>query len=82
MKSKIRREGMLLLMAFNYEKNFEIVDSFEPVKLMRLNLVNFVKNISFDECFMNAVLKFIDNQKQYILFNQLKEIRNGKNVRK
>ncbi len=64
-------------MTFNYEKDFEKVDSFEPVKLMRANLVHFVKNISFDECFMKSVLKFIDNQKQYSLFNLLKEIRNS-----
>ena len=59
------------------KESFKKVDAFEPVKFMRLNIVKFLENISFNENFIKSVLKFMDNKKQYVLFNLFKEIKNS-----
>ena len=58
---------------------YKLVDSFEPVKFMRLNIASFLANISFNENYIKCVKEFIANQKKYKIFNLLKSIRNGKN---
>ena len=57
-----------------HEEKITKIDTFEPIKCLRLNLMRFMKNLTFNETFVDSVITFMENQKQFNLFNLLKEI--------
>lgn len=61
----------------NIEDIINEVDSFEPVILLRLGLVRFMENLSFDEIYLKNVQIYKRNKKQIDFFNLCKTTRNS-----
>lgn len=54
------------------------VDSFEPVVVLRLGIVKFMQNLSFDDIYLKKVRSYKRNKKVIDFANLLKQIRNSK----
>lgn len=65
----------------NIEDIIKEIESFEPVVALRLGIVRFMENLSFDERYLKKVQMYKRNKKEIDFLNILKAIRNNKLIK-